>query len=258
VDGKQRSHLESLVTSVLNRFLALAEAGETDQVKTLAFEAYADESYSEHVLAYVAGVVYERQIEGTIELIYEFNNRYPESFHPIGVFLANLYARSERFDEATLEARLYLRRVRDAELLTKLAEHQHVEHGVSMGFLLVTSAYTQAGARSYSRSILEMAQHLIKNDHWTGVYQSELQQLNDELNDKANQALDAKWNDLFEGGSHVAELSKHCEDKNFPTLAKHVSCIESNFRYNAEYSINAESVFDVLVAYEDGNTFGLR
>ena len=229
---------------------------DADGAEAIARKAFADPNADEHCLGWIAGTLHEAQLQKTIDLLFEFNNRFPESLHPIRVFTSDLYARSGQFDNATHEARLYLRAAKDRGVLVELEKVNIARVGASRAFLLVTAAYTELGARTYSICALEFALTHNITAEMKETIEREVGQLSAELKDPQNLAIDEKWNSLFLSGGSAQELTTLCVDNGFPILAKYVGLIEGKFRYDAGYKIGPESIFDVLIEEQDGS-FGL-
>src|SRR5262245_34943665 len=118
-----------------------------------AREAFDDQTVGEDGLAWVAAMMFENDIRPAFDLLETFVERFPESLHLGRVYLADLSAQAGRFDQATDQARVYLRQARDRNVLPTLADRPIVQDGVSRAGLLLTAAYTELGARSYSTRV---------------------------------------------------------------------------------------------------------
>ncbi|MBS3762887.1 MAG: hypothetical protein KGZ25_06240 [Planctomycetes bacterium] len=163
-------------------------------------------------------------------LLEKFIQKYPGSLHPIRVFLGTILAEDGKFDEATQQARTYLRCVRDSEAFEHLSNTEIIRKGVSRALLLITSAYTTAGARSYSKRVLQYAQSLQLVPGLPDGMSGEIARLNHELEDETNAEIDRMWEELFADGSNVEELCDLCMQRNLPNLARRADLISSNVR----------------------------
>jgi len=100
---------------------ALDRNDDASVVKT-ARDAFEDPESTEDTLAWTAAVMYERKIVAGMDLLLAFVERFPHSIHLPRVYLADLHARSSRFDVATDEARVYLRCASDRGVFQVLRE----------------------------------------------------------------------------------------------------------------------------------------
>jgi len=217
----------------------------------IARKAFANKKSDEGTLASIAGSIYELKLTSSFDLLEEFVYMFPNSLHAIRPQLSDLLARSGSYDDATEEARIYLRLIYNNSMLNKLSEDSIIQYGVSKAFLLVTSSYTELGSRSYSKAILTMALEYDLTEKSKNWILYEIKRLNEELLDAKNFKLDTLWSNFFDGGANTTALYEHCNNSGFPRMAKRVDLIESNFRYNSDYSISAESVFDLVTEYDD-------
>ena len=218
-----------------------------EQLSTEAFELHPG---NEHLLAFVAAIMYEKDIRSRFKLLAEFVERFPHSLHAVRIYLANLLGRDNKPDMATTEARIYLRFARDNGQFEKPL-NQIVASAFQWGFLLLTSAYTMLGARSYSLRVLKYASQFA-NAKWQANYALETETLNNELKDADKLALDNKWEAFFTDGSHAEILYKHCTDAGFHDMAKRVDLLEGNFRYNGgDFKIDEKEMF-LLIFHSEG------
>ena len=223
----------------------------------VAHEAFTQEPSNEGLLAWLAGNVFEHQIPGGEQLIAEFVNRFPSSLHPIRVYLAAMLLTQNQFDSASNEARIYLHAVQQAKLFSapdQIKNNPILNEGVGRAFLQLTSVYTEAGARSYSRRALHYGSQCI-SAYWQQAYNNEINQLATELQTTALQTLDAKWEAFFNSGNYLTELSQLCKQQGFTALEKRLSLIEGKFRYDAAYMVDENELFQIII--QQGDTFGL-
>ena len=182
------------------------------------------------------------------------SSRYPASLHLPRIYLADNLARAGRFDDATEQARRYLRLAKDAGILEKLTNTRILRHGVSHAFLLLTSAYTELGARSYSEGVLRHALQFDLVPDFASKIQQELARLAVEMRDPSNKATNEKWNAFFANGSGADGLYEACTSRGFPVLAKRVDLLDAHFRFNSKFEVGeAELYLLVDVTNENAN-----
>lgn len=240
---KKRNYEERIRAALVDKNFQEAE-------KT-ARQAFADSKVDEHVLAWCAASIYERQVESAFDLLGEFVNRYPHSLHLPRVYLADILSRNSHFDQASAHARHYLRLARDAGLLPDLLDKRIAREGVSRSFLLLTSAYTTLGARSYSQRVLEQSQQYALVDRWKSIVEQELEQLTKELESPDLAALNKIWQDFFATGQGADFLFKKCSDEGFPIMAKRLDLLEGNFKFNPTFQVDDEELFLCIVENEN-------
>lgn len=235
---------------------AVAEKKEAD-VATTAREAFADKAANEDTLAWIAAAIYERHITPALEYLPAFVERFPTSLHLVRVYFADILARSSQFDGATHHARIYLRLVRDRGLFKDLHKLRIIREGVSRAFLLVTAAYTELGARSYSIRALKQGLRLGLVPRWEEIIQKELLRLEQELANAQMASIDKEWESFFSNGKWADKLYKMCEANNYPDLAKRIDLLEGNFRFNSKFIVGEDELFMLIFAKEN-NAFLLQ
>lgn len=224
----------------INLALANRQTGEVDKI---AREAFADATADEGVLAWVTAVTAERGVPSANEFLETFVSRHPASLHLPRVYLADNLASAGRFDEATEHARRYLRRAKDAGIFKTLGDTRILRHGVSHAFLLMTAAYTELGARSYSEGVLRHALGFNLAPDFAQKIHEELARLAAEMRDPSNKAINERWNTFFINGSGADGLYETCTSRGFPIMAKRVDLLEGNFRFNAQFKVGEEEMY---------------
>lgn len=215
-------------------FAALQQQNTADFIE-ICHNAFADEQAREDDLAWLAGNIIETRIEGGLPFVHAFMQRFPDSLHPIsvlygGLLLGGALPSKNQFDEASHIARLYLRRVKDAGLLQ--SDRPEIQDGAAKAFLHLTAVYTEAGARSYSVRVLELAMQLIAVPYWQEAYRAEIVTLQKELqSDSACAARNAEWEQFFTTYSNLSQLHEMCVQAGFETLAYRLSALESQLRF---------------------------
>ncbi|PIW37249.1 MAG: hypothetical protein COW24_00925 [Candidatus Kerfeldbacteria bacterium CG15_BIG_FIL_POST_REV_8_21_14_020_45_12] len=232
-------------------------AGNLEETLAVARAAFAEEPNNENLLAWVAGNLFENKIPNSEGLLNQFVGIFPNSIHPIQVYLASLLLSHGQFDSASNEARIYLNRLLIKGSLSSPGEiisNPILSEGVGRAFLQLTSVYTEAGARSYSLRALKLGLWYV-SEYWKNVYQSEIQQLQQELAERKIRKLDEVWEDFFQYGNKMNKLITLCKKRGFVILEKRLALIEGKFRYNPEYKVDQSELFQVII--EDKGVFGL-
>ncbi len=246
-----------MMESYEERLRTALDSGDTADAERIAREAFCDAKSDEHILAWLAAMMFENDIEPTFDLLEVFTERYPDSLHIPGVYLADLYARAGQFDRATEEARFYLRKAMDAGVVDALGEKVILREGVSRAFLLLGAAYTELGARAYSTRVLGYGLEFDLTEHWVDAIRGELARLGSELEQADNRAIDEKWEQFFGDGRNADELYEFCEQRGFPAIARRVDLLKDNFRFNRNFAIDRSEIL-MLVLSNDDNQFTLR
>ncbi len=247
---KKRNNYEEQIREYLN-------SSNLKNAEKVAREAFADEKTEEHLLAWVASSMYERGVNSTFDLLEKFVSLYPESLHLPRVYLADVLSRASRFDQATDYSRYYLRIAGDSGVFSELATKRILQEGVSRSFLLLTSAYTTLGARSYSKRVLNYGLKYELSEKWAQLIRNEISQLNSELQQNENVSIDKKWENFFSTGIGANELYSQCIEAGFPLMAKRIDLLEGNFRFNSSFSVNEHEIL-LLVFESKNNVFLLR
>jgi len=224
----------------INKALANNNLGEVEQ---LARQAFADPAADEGNLAWVAAVAEEKGVPSASEFLDSFVRLFPASLHLPRVYRADNLARAGRFDEATDQARRYLRLAKDAGILEKLTNTRILRHGVSHSFLLLTAAYTELGARSYSEGVLKHALLFDLVPEFKQQIQHELTRLAAEMREPSHKAANEKWNAFFASGSGADGLYELCTSKGFPIMAKRVDLLDGNFRFNPKFKVGEAELY---------------
>ncbi len=225
---------------------ALAE-GLPRKAASIARKAFTNKKTEEHVLAWIASSMYEREISSAFDLLEIFVDRFPNSLHLPRVYLADILCRASRFDHATDLARYYLRLAKDSDVFPTLSTKRILQEGVSRSFLLLTSAYTTLGARSYSKRLLQYGLSYELADRWKEIIKNELLQLDSEVKQIQHADFDKKWELFFNSGAGANELYQKCNDEGFPRMAKRVDLLETNFRFNSSFKANTDEVLLLVI-----------
>jgi len=214
-----------------------------------AFEDYADD---ETFCAWCAGVAHGTDLEESDVILARFLERFPLSLYPVQVDWAERQVRREMFDDATNEARAYLNRVHEQGISIMAQDHDALRDGCSRGFLLLTSAYTEAGARSYSARVLEFAMLLQMEPFWQHRFRTEHRRLKEELQVPANKRLDDQWEAFFKSGKGASKLVKRCDKMFMPVLGKRVETIGELYKEDPGFRADEGEILQMLYRTDNG------
>ena len=235
----------------INQALTNNQPGEVEQ---LARQAFDDPTADEGKLAWIVAVADEKGVPSAAGFLEIFVNRYPASLHLPRIYLADTLARAGRFDDSTEHARRYLRLAKDSGVFENLGNTRILRHGVSHAFLLLTAAYTELGARSYSEGILKHALHFDLLPDFIANIKQELARLAVEMRNPSNKATNEKWNAFFANGSGADALYEACTNRGFPILAKRVDLLDGNFRFNPQFKVGETELYLLVeVTNENAN-----
>jgi hypothetical protein len=227
-------------------------AGLFKDAKEIAEKIFSDESADENVLAWTAGVLFEKHSPDALFFLRKFIERFPMSLHPARVYVALLFSERQDFDLSTYNARLYLRVVNDVRGFASLNSSPIVQDGAGRAFLLMTSAYTELGARSYSKRVLMRALHYEFSAAFRSSIQAELARLDGELALEAVSLTDQAWEEFFRCGKGRTDLESLCLGKNCPIFAQRVSLLATKFTSDPSFAVTAEEVLMIQIAEGDG------
>jgi tetratricopeptide (TPR) repeat protein len=248
------SVLDDAHSSLENQIRSAILNGQKEEATKLAQAAYASKDQSEEMLAWIAGVLHEKRIKSAFPLMNQFIERFPDSLQLPRIYLADIYANLGQFDRASLYARIYLRLAKDRGILDRLENLNIAREGVSKAFLLLTAAYTELGARSYSKRVLQYARHLHLTESMAKFIDEELHRLDQELRNSENIAVDQTWEKFFvDGVAHANEIIQRCQDKGFPDLALRMRIIYESFRADSSFRVDSQEMFMIPVTMANGS-----
>ncbi|MDK2972456.1 MAG: hypothetical protein PWP23_2211 [Candidatus Sumerlaeota bacterium] len=214
-----------------------------------AFEDYHDE---EDFASWCASVAHGNSLAGAPTLQARFLEDFPASLHPIQVDWAEHLIWQGRIDEASNEARAYLSRIHAAGLSTWFERHDLVRDGCSRAFLLLTAVYSEAGARSYSRRVIEQAMLLDLEPFWQQRFQAEYRRISDERADANLSQLDALWESFFQRGEGLPALLDLCARCRLPILARRIETLARHFEETPGWKPGDDEIFQMLYRTEQG------
>lgn len=215
-----------------------------------AFDDYGDE---EEFAAWCTSVAHGTECENAANLLAQFIERFPLSLHPVQVDLAERLISSGYIDHGSNEARAYLARVCQPGLAETMSKHDLVRDGCSRALLMVTAIYTEMGARSYSRRLLEYAMMLPVEHYWVSRFQSEHLSLGEELRRVDASRYDKQWEAFLSSNKDAGRIAKLCRDHNAPILARRVEVLsESRVGATPCEPLGDDEFFQLLYQTEQG------
>ncbi|MBX3729933.1 MAG: hypothetical protein KF858_12165 [Candidatus Sumerlaeia bacterium] len=222
---------------------ALAEAVEQ------AFEDYHDD---ESFAAWCAGVAHGHSVENAPVMLARFMEAFPLSLFPSQVDWAEHLVARGQVDDASNEARAYLNRVHAKGLQSQVENHDLVRDACSRAFLLLTAVYSEAGARSYSRRVIEHAMLLDLEPYWQQRFAHELRRLADEAADPQLASLDALWESFFQRGESLGALLDLCARCRVPILSRRLETMARGFAEQPGWKPGDEEIFQMLYRTDQG------
>lgn len=202
--------------------------------------AFSDSQSEEHELAWAIGAVFENNIVDGFKFIPAFIDSHPQSLYPVRVFHADLFARRGNYDAATEEARMYLRILSESKLIDDLQGKNLILDGFSRAWLLLSSVYTEAGARSYSKRIIKTGLNYPLPSLWVDTFKKELTQLDTELDTKELKSIDDKWESFFKHADNWYFIDNLCKEKGFFALRTRVELLKDNHIFDSSFNPDTE------------------
>lgn len=227
------SNLENVIKQ------ALASGNVSDVVNGLE-TSLANDEVGEHELAWALGVVFENNFFEAFRFIPAYLEKYPQSLHPVRIFYADLLVRQGQLDLAADEARFYLRFLLDSKLIDDLQGKPILQDGVARAWLILSAVYTEVGARSYSKRVVETGLKYSLPSPWVETFNEELSQLNGELQSREMKALDEKWERFFASSDGWEDLDSCCQEKKFSLLKKRIELLKDSSKFNPSFNFNDE------------------
>lgn len=216
------------------RYAACVRAKTPEAAAAILKEALADAAMSELDYAVLCHAIYEGRREFYFhQVVYLLSDRYSHSLYPIQAFAALFLASDGDFDGAGIEARLYLKRMRDSGLLYAYRP-AFVDVGLAEAFLLLANAYTALGARSYARRVLMLglSAEVKLEGHYAAALAREEERLAHELTRPALAGIDGKWELFFRTGYQgIEDVAEHCRVKGAEHSLRRIRLIESHVRF---------------------------
>lgn len=184
------------------------------------------------------------------EFIQKFLGHYPNSLYPIRVILAKILCESDNYDDATSEARYFLRVVQDRDLLNQIEDEKLLEYTMQ-AFLLTISIYVFVGARSYARRVIEWAKELAP-DAWQENFDKELANLVEELKEEKLKEIDDKWEGFFNNYDNYEELYQKAAENRFTELAIRMRLLRQERMEDETKIIDRSEILRIVMVDDKG------
>lgn len=228
------------------------ERQESEEVAEHAGQGFEDYRDDEAFAAWCAAVAADMELPDAPAMMARFMERFPLSVHPIQVDWAESMIWQGKIDDASNEARAYLNRMHQAGLKSYLEQSEAVRDGVCRAFLLLTAVYTEAGARSYSRRVIEYAMVLELDQWWQQRFSTEHHRLDEELLDPNLRSLDAVWEDFFQRGASRDRVLDLCARCRLPVLSQRVRLLAQAFDDVEGFSLGDDEIFQMVYRIDSG------
>lgn len=216
-------------------------------------QALEDHGDDEGFCAWCAGVAHMSEVDGADVVVARFMEQFPMSLHPIQVDWAERRVWQGAIDDGTNEARAYLNRVRyRTDIPTAMEENDNVRDGCCRALLLLTAAYTELGARSYSRRVLGYALVCQNDLYWQRRFRAEYARIDQELAEPRNTAVDRVWEEFFRDGRNARDLASYCETKGYPILSRRVATLAEMFAETPGFTVDDAEMLHLLYRTEKG------
>lgn len=229
-----------------------SEAGDKRALGEILAQAIDDYDGDEEFSAWAAGIAHGSGTANAPELLARFIERHPESLHPVQVDWAEGLLWQGRVDEGSNEARAWLSRAARGGLPERFRSDEMLRHGGCRALLILTAVYTEMGARTYSRRVLEGGLMLEIDPYWKRRFASEHHRLCEELRAPALAAADAKWERFFASGEAAADLVRACEAKKFPILARRIQVLAQKFADQSGWKPGEDELFQLVYRTDKG------
>ena len=229
---------------------SLIERREVEPLGEMLRQAFEDYRQEEDFSAWCASVAYGVELPDAPDFQAQFMEKFPLSLQPVQVDWAEQLVWAGRLDDGANEARAYLHRIQ-RNAFDDLV-HELVQDAVFRAFLILTSVYTEVGARDYSKRIIEYAMMLDIEPYWKQRYQAEYARLNEELLETGLAKLNRQWEDFFSRGENQEALIELCRRCRLPLLAKRLEVLGQDFHEVTNFKPGDEEIFQLLFQTDKG------
>lgn len=229
----------------IERIVAALDQKRAAEAEKAAAEAFADRKFKDEIeLARIAVLLYDREIDSSVELLEEFVNRFPDSLSIPRVLISEILCRCSRFDEAADEARQYLRQAMDAGFPDPAL--------AGRAALVLACSYSDFGALSYAARILGPGLGLIHPEETKKPIARQLGIIEKTLKDESATGLDSRWESFFGSGSGGDELVRLCRDHGNPLMAERIELLEKSRGEAAAFPLGSDEMTWLVMEAEDG------
>ena len=222
------------------------EATLASLMSELAEEPRGRESEAEDLRAWAILSAWDKGLACAARQTEVFLEHFPQSRHPVRAEWARHLAHEGKEDDATDQARRYLRDLWELGVLDNLERLEAARHGAGRAFLLMTAAPVTLAARSYSLRLLEFAAQYPIADEYRPQIGELKERLQEELADPLNRAQDRRWEEFYAYGAHGEKIFDLCLRMGFPHWARRVELIEANFLLNPGYCVPLWEVLQIV------------
>lgn len=225
----------------INKYVEACGRGDQAEATGVLQAAFQDPSWTEIDMHNLAAAIYNgREKFPFFEAIGAVSRRYPESVLPAQAFWSSVLTLMGKLDDATEEGRHYLSKVKEKGLMASVGREPSLQIAVGIAFLSATAAYTELGWRSYSLRILNLALQSELTPTKREYLVAERRVLESELTGPEAARQDGQWEEFYRNGAGANELVALCDGKGFPTMAKRVELLESEFRFGKTVAFESE------------------
>lgn len=222
------------------------QQGDRQALQDLVTQVFEESGADERLLAWVAQVVYEEDLQPGHELLPRFLQRFPDSTAQVRVFLADTMAEQGMFDSSSEEARAYLAGLRRAGDLSTAAADPAQSDWLLHALQLLPGSLIAAGARHRAQEIYTRAIGLSNDPGWTLNFEQEISFLDSELSEFDNREVDYYWRRFFEQGDALSQVLKACEERGTPMLAVRVRLLHERCMQDGAWTMPAEADYWLL------------
>lgn len=231
----------------ISEFETAIKSNNKEQQVLILKKAFEEKGFKSEVMHELAGAIASYNLP-YISLLEAFCDANPNVPHIAEIRLADYYAGIQRMDEATARARQFLSKLRGSELEKNPYSNPFFHSLMLRAYLLMTAAYTQLGARTYSHRLIEKALALNPTEAFDSKLKNEIQNLDTELQDESAATIDQKWENFFASGENFDELHELCLNNGFPQMARRLDLIHGNFKFKPGFKVDdAEMLMDVFI-----------
>lgn len=225
---------------------------EIEPLRETLHQAFDDYRQEEDFAAWCASVAYGVELPEAATFQARFLEKFPLSLQPVQVDWAEKLVWEGNLDDGANEARAYLHRIEEAGLQTLFEQYDVIRDAISRAFLILTSVYTEVGARRYSCRVLEYALVLQLDPYWQQRYRAEHARLCEELRELRYKQLDDLWEGFYAGGENLDGLLELCRKCRLPLLGKRLETMRRMFDENSEYRPGDEEFFQLVYQTDKG------
>ncbi len=249
----------------IQKFAAERDFVNLEQTLDLFFDEYKENLAALSHIGFILFIngINSRYFSKVVEL-------YPSNILPTSIFLTNIWASQNMFDEAAVLARKYLRDTLGfTDYLQKihpdlLVHKKLLQLGVALGLIHVSSIYTDLGSLSHSLRLINYGLELDLDQDSRSYLLREKDLLLKDLNQEAVKNSDTIWEDFWIGFCKGDLTKKYALDyvesktreKKYFNINQRIGLIESRVRY-AQFFNDPKDEFFLQIKQVNENTLTL-